>query len=296
MKIMVTLLTHHSSARLKRLVQSVMEVHPVPGVEMHPVVVVNSMNPNYYQEVLDLNLPVPVINTESNGRPGKGKNACLDYFLKSNCDFVSQIDGDDILYPTYLQSLWAHIKHYPCIDVLGIIPTDVIDTRDNVGGHKIDLPGNLFGHVWGISLVSPDGRGTAGPSESRIWREEYPCSHDFIILQSRKSAKIKMDEHLAVAEDHLYTFQLLAEHQRGDLCYFNTMSSDMYLIDRTTDNSVQKEFPYADWVDEFRQRTEQYVPRWRSSYDELPYIFKDILMYHHQKEEWMKDFIARNPV
>ena len=295
MKIMLTMLTHNCTKRLKRLVQSAMEVTPVPGVEFCPVVIVNSMNPDYYEQVLALDLPVPVINTESNGKPGKGKNACLDYFLKSNCDFVSQIDGDDIIYPTFLQSLFNHIRHYPCIDVLGVVPTDVITIDQDIGGHYIDLPGPLSGHVWGISLVAPPGK-DYGPAESHIWREHLPYSHDFIILQSRKSAAIKMSEDLPVAEDHLYTMQLLSEHQKGNLCYFNTMSSDMYVIDRTTDGSVQKQYPFAEHVDEFRQKTLEYVPQWRSSPNEIPFIFKDILINHVGKEEWMKDFITRNPV
>ena len=295
MKIMLTMLTHNCIKRLDRLVKSALEVHPVPGVEFFPVVIVNSTNPDYYDQVMALDLPVPVINTVSNGKPGKGKNACLDYFLSSNCDFVSQIDGDDILYPTYLQSLYNHIRHYPCIDVLGIVPTDVVTRNQQLGGHLIEMDDGLTGHVWGISLVAPSGR-EYGPAESHIWREHLPFSHDFIILQSRKSALIKMDENLPVAEDHLYTMQLLKEHQDGNLCYFNTMSSDMYVIDRTTDSSVQKTYPFAEHVEEFRQRTLDYVPQWRSSANEIPYIYKDLLINHHQKEEWMKDFIARNPV
>ena len=42
---------------------------------------------------------VDVTITESNGKPGKGKNSVLDHFLKSDNQYMVQIDGDDFLQP-----------------------------------------------------------------------------------------------------------------------------------------------------------------------------------------------------
>ena len=57
-----------------------------------------------------------------------------------------------------------------------------------------------------------------------------------------------MNEDIGNGEDHAYTYKLLAEHQKGNLCYFLSMSSDMYCIDRTTEGSAQKVHSYDDYL------------------------------------------------
>lgn len=287
-KIMLTILTTNSIEKLVRIVNNLLEIKQIPEVELTPIIVVNSTNFNYFQEVLKLKLPYPVIQTESNGLPGKGKNSCLDLFLNSNCDFISQIDGDDLLYPSYIESLYSHIKQFPCIDVLGVIPTDILNTKVNAG-HVAQVSEDLQAGVWGISLVTPSKK--LGIGESHIWSEDLPKSTDFIILQSKKSAKIKMSEDLPVAEDHLYSYQLLAEHQKGNLCYCLTMSSDMYIVDRTTEGSIQKKFAQKDSVALFKEKVSNTVPKWRSSIWELPIIYRPLFMTHLDKENWLRKFL-----
>ena len=291
MKIMLCILTSSCTKRLARLVKNLEEIHPVKDVTLAPLVVVNCLKDSYFQEVLQLGLPVPVVRTESNGKPGKGKNSCLDLFLSSDCDFISQIDGDDILYPTYLQSLVDHIKRVPNIDVLGTIPVDLLDYNPNIKGHKISLGKELYAGVWGVSLV-PAHQSNAGPGEAQMFSENLPNSVDFIILQSRKSAEIKMDEDIAVGEDHLYSYQLLAKHQKGELRYYHSMSSDLFLVDRTTEASVQKTFPQIYSVDELKQKTLNYVAKERSSLLELPIIYKELLLDQYCKEKWIRSFIS----
>jgi len=290
MKIMLCILTSSCTTRLARLVNNLKEIRPVKGVTLSPVIVVNCLKDSYFQEVLKLEIPLPVVRTESNGKPGKGKNSCLDLFLSSDCDFISQIDGDDILYPTYLESLADHIKRVPNIDVLGTIPIDVLDRDPNIKGHLISLNKGFYAGVWGISLV-PAHNGTAGPGEAKMFSEDLPNSVDFIILQSKKSALIKMDENIAVGEDHLYSYQLLAEHQKGNLSYYHTMSSDLFLVDKTTEVSVQKTFPQIYSVDELKEKTLKYVKRERSSLLELPIIYKDLLLDQYSKEKWIRSFL-----
>lgn len=292
MKIMLCLLSSSCISRLVRLVNNLNEIIPVKGVELCPIVVINTLDDSYFQKVLKLKLPIPVIRTDSNGKPGKGKNSCLDLFLNSDCDFVSQIDGDDILYPTYLQSLVNHINHFPCIDVLGIIPMDILDSQSTyLKGHVFKITNNYSAGVWGISLVPHSNY--FGPGVSTMWESALPSSVDFIILQSKKSAKIKMDEHIPVGEDHLYSFQLLAEHQKGNLVYCHTMSSDMFVVDRSTEYSIQKTYPQYESVDELKQKALQYVSVERSSLFELPVIYKDLILNKVQKQEWLTDFIRK---
>jgi len=286
---MTTLLTSNDIPKLARLVKSVNNVIKISPIEWEVVIVVNSIHEGYYENVCSLNLPFRVVNTESNGKPGRGKNACLDVFLESDCDFVSQIDGDDFLYPSYLQSLWNHYRHYPCIDVLGVVPCDCLCNFPLEQGHYWWVNDNYHASVWGTSMCALTE--TVGPQESHLFIDERPVSVDFIMLQSRKSAKIKMNEDIGNGEDHAYSYKLLAEHQKGNICYFLSMSSDMYCIDRTTEGSAQKVHSYEDYLQPMRDEALKHVLQSRSSPYELPVIYKELLMNHHQKQTWINKFI-----
>lgn len=289
MKLMTTLLTSNDVPKLQRLIRSVQGVIKINSLEWEVVIVVNSIHEGYYEQVLELDQPFRVVNTESNGKPGKGKNACLDVFLKSDADFVSQIDGDDMLYPSYLQSIYNHIKHFPCIDVLGVVPCDCLCSWELKSGHYWWVNEKYHASVWGTSMCAPSDN--MGPSMSHLFTAERPTSVDFIMLQSRKSAQIKMNEDIGNGEDHAYTYKLLAEHQKGNLCYFLSMSSDMYCIDRTTEGSAQKVHDYHEYLQPLRDEALRHVPKWRSSPYELPVIYKDLLMNHMQKAIWLNKFL-----
>ena len=257
MKLMTTLLTSNDIPKLARLVKSVQGVIRITPVEWEVVIVVNSIHEGYYEDVCALNLPFRVVNTESNGKPGRGKNACLDVFLESDCDYISQIDGDDFLYPSYLQSLWNHVNHYVYLDVLGVIPCDCICDWELQSGHYWWVNDKYHASVWGTSMCAPNE--TMGPQESHLFTEDRPVSVDFIMLQSRKSAQIKMNEDIGNGEDHAYTYKLLSEHQKGNLCYFLSMSSDMYCIDRTTEGSAQKVHSYDEYLGPLRDEALRHV-------------------------------------
>lgn len=294
MKLLVTLLTSSNVDKLRRLVDSFIisreKLLSKTFEEIKCVIVVNTLSDSYYQEVLAQRFSFPVVRTESNGRPGKGKNSCIDLFLDTDFDFLSQIDGDDILYPTYLESLSKHVEHIPSMDILGIVPMDVITTDSNVLGYKISLGPNSHAGVWGVSLVYPHTQ-LPGPGRSYMWDQDLPMSADFIILQSRKSCLAhKFNEEMGVGEDHLYSLQLLSDHQKGSLSYFHTMSSDMFIIDRTTEDSVQKIYPQAEYVQDLKDNARNFVTESRSSIWELPMLYKELLLSSTDKEEWLKSF------
>lgn len=281
MKLLITLLTHHNLPALKRLVKSAEDQYPESYLEVETVIVVNTLSDEYYQSVLDENFSFKVIRTESNGKPGKGKNSCRDLFLEGDADFVAQIDGDDLLYPTFLKSIAQHVKHYPNLDVLGTIPVDLVST-DKPGGYnfRCGINDEYWGGVWGVSLIKrPDhGVGQGG------WVDTVnPHSYDFILLQSKRSAVIRMDEDLPNGEDHLYSIQLLAEHQKRNLRYFITMSSDFQVIDQTMTNTIQHQFPFGNYAEEMKTKMLQHVNPWRSSQDELPMIFNELLISQEEK-------------
>ena len=287
MKLLLTLLTHHNLPSLKRLVKSAEHQYPDSYLEVETIIVVNTLSDEYYQSVLDEKFSFKVIRTDSNGKPGRGKNSCHGLFLKSDADFVSQIDGDDLLYPTFVKSIAQHIKHYPGLDVLGSIAIDVVENNKPRGGYTFQCGSNneFWGGVWGVSLFKRADHGV-GPG---AWLDQaLPLSYDFILLQSKRSAIIKIDEDIPISSDHIYSIQLLAEHQKRNIRYFITTSSDFFVVDRTFTNTIQHQVRQKDYVDEMKAKMLQHVSKWRSSLDELPVIFNQLLIGQEEKAEILK--------
>jgi len=286
MKLFLALLTHHKLDRLKRLVKTVELQYPEESIELTPVIVVNTLNDDYYQEVLDANLPFEVVRTESNGKPGKGKNSCMELFLQSDCDFMTQIDGDDFLYPTFLRSIANHVNHYPDIDVLGRIPLDYVSKTKSELGYTFMPDEDTHAAVWGVSLCN---FGERYPSRGNWLNPGNPIFCVRFMLHSRRSAEIRMHEDIGNGEDHLYGIQLLAEHIKGNLRFFLTASSDFSVIDKSLDNNIQVEFPQTEKDNNIlKARMSLYVSENRSSFDELPLIFKDLLLNQFEKEQFIK--------
>lgn len=289
MKHLVTLLTTSDLRGLERLVYVAQEeIIPAESLNTDFVIVVNTLDDTYYEKVLEKNFPLRVVRTESDGTAAKGKNSCHDLMLEEGYDYLTQFDGDDILYPTFLLSLEAHLKRMPNLDVLGILPCDILSTEELSAGHKFLASSTLYGSVWGTSACQAREVARGPGRHPYVWDAAgVTPSQDYFILQSRESCKIKMDERLVQAEDHLQSFKYLGEHQKGNLLYVQTMSSDMYIIDRSFPGSVQKATRGWDYVAWLQQEIPKYVPKWRSSFGELPCLYMDLLMDQYEKERWL---------
>jgi hypothetical protein len=286
-KILLCLLTHHKIDKLKRLIKSVKQIQEDSLIELEPIIIVNTLNDNYYKEVLNEGFPFKIIRTKSNGKPGMGKNSCRELFLKSDADFLSQVDGDDWLYPTWAKSISQHIYQYPNLDVLGLLPVDLVSNNER-GGHMFSCGFNnqYYGCVWGISLVN---RPSHGAGEGHWVNHQQPQSFDRIVLQSKLSAIYKMSEYIPNGEDHLYSIKLLSLHQKRKIRYFTTMSSDLYIHDCTLDDNIQKIFSQTDYVEEMKKEMFKHVLPWRSSQEELPVIFNELLLSQEAKAIYIKE-------
>lgn len=286
-KILITLLTNHKLDKLKRLVKSVETIIPNDSIEIEPVIVVNTLNDDYYNQVINEGFSVKVIRTESNGKPGMGKNSCRDLFLASDANFMSQVDGDDWLYPTWAESIAHHLQQYPNIDALGLVPVDLVAPVAPGGyGFRCGPDNKYYGGVWGVSLFK---RADHGPGEGHWVNEVHPTSFDRIVLQSRLSAIHRMHEDIPNGEDHLYSIQLLKEHQDRKIRYFITMSSDLCISDDTLTDNIQKVFPFEPHIQTMKDKMLQYVHPWRSSQEELPIIWNDLLLSQEAKSIYIKE-------
>ena len=98
---LVTLLTSSNSKLLKLSYQTIIK-QINHNFNYTIVIVVNSLDTYYFQEVCNefKNSEVEIIETESNGKPGKGHNSLFEIFRKKKqYDYLIPIDGDDFLYP-----------------------------------------------------------------------------------------------------------------------------------------------------------------------------------------------------
>lgn len=98
------------------------------------IIVVNSTNPNYYNQVLSEfeNINVEIIQTKSNGKPGMGHNSLITLFKNRPIyDYMLMIDGDDFLYPYALNQLQKCFQQQSNLDMLVLKSTDKFKFLDS---------------------------------------------------------------------------------------------------------------------------------------------------------------------
>ena len=289
--VLLAILTHHDLPRLERAIRSALRQLRA-NIDVKTQVVVNSQDDVHATAAVALcrQLDVPCVVTDSNGRPGRGKNACIDAFLASDCDYLCQLDGDNWLYPTWAQAVADHLNRAPALDGVGLLPVDCVGRTD---GYSWTLPDGLAASVWTTSTVYP--WPTVGPGIDNLWTE-YPINPAIIALISRQvAARWRFHEDLAVNEDYLMLLTYLAAHIHGDIEFWISMSSDWLVVDLLTPNSVT-DVHFHDH-DHFRRLARQVIDPARSSVVELPIIYPPMLQSGADKRQWIDELhISPHPL
>jgi hypothetical protein len=221
-------------------------------LEFAGVVMVNSTNPDYFAEAKSVadRYGWMCIGSESNGRPGKGKNACLSFFhnYDHGYDYMLLIDGDDILYPTAFGQLVKLCKFNP--DVVGLQTNDIIERVYREEARRVQLTHNSWLYSWF--------------DEQQNWHEKYAdlssysekllgqvITPDRIILISKKAAGLlQCSEKLPVYEDLVMSLYARYYSKMEQITYINTSDTYIYVYDKTNDSSVCKEYDRnhnGDW-------------------------------------------------
>ena len=120
-KFLITLLTSYNEYILYLSYMSIIQ-QMKHNLDYTIVIIVNSLDESYYNNVCKRfeSINVEIIQTESNGRPGKGHNSILELFKnRSEYDYLIPIDGDDFLYPYALQQISKILIYNPTIIVGG---------------------------------------------------------------------------------------------------------------------------------------------------------------------------------
>ena len=121
MYILITILSSFNEYILYETYNSVIN-QKNHNLKYNIIIVVNSLNQNYYEDVLKEfeNIDVEIIKTVSNGRPGMGHNSCINLFKnRKEYDYLIPIDGDDYLYPYGLHQIEKLFVYNPDIIVGG---------------------------------------------------------------------------------------------------------------------------------------------------------------------------------
>ena len=98
------------------------------------VIVVNSLNPEYYNDVcVEFQSDnVEIIQTQSNGKPSMGHNSVIKLFKnRIQYDYMLLLDGDDFLYPSALEQLEKCFKIHTHIDMISLKSIDKLKYIEN---------------------------------------------------------------------------------------------------------------------------------------------------------------------
>lgn len=237
----------------------------------HTTVVINTTDKTYEQQAFQwcYDNKITAVITESNGKPGKGKNAVLDHFLESEYDYMVQIDGDDFLQPHGVNVYnWVSENN----------PPDGIQIVYNNSWSSIEDPWSLYGaHPWHDNFLQwvEDNIDPAAQEHYRqVYdrREEYlkefqkhcqlslewnypkdvadPLDCPRLIFYSRNLAEsIRFREDLFIGEDTLLNYQVreLAHEGSIKLKKIKDNFEKTYSYDLDNSGIVKASERSADW-------------------------------------------------
>jgi hypothetical protein len=262
-------------------------------------VVINSKKPEFIQEIVRYcgfnNIKYTI--TESDGTPSTGKNAVFDVFKNSDYTHLSQLDGDDIFYPTFLTQVQRHLNKYPTTDVLSTIPLDIIITQPQEG--SVQLNNGLHTIVWGTHYYdNHDWVGFIG-KDPIIDGISVP-NYGRLVLYSKKIVEMdfRYDKEIMIGEDKKIHFDFLLAHQKDEISYWFTTASDMWCCDKTSQGIQLQKSGEDDMVVEDSESTSkimEYVRKTlihqRSAPGEIPIDYSAIALDYDDKLNFLNDFL-----
>lgn len=231
MKFLVGILTSEKIDKLERCIRSVLsQIDPA-----NVIVVINSLDERYQNLAVFLSeqYGLKSIVTESNGKPGKGKNSLLKYFLDTDYTHVVPVDGDDYLLPNAFEVLTnATVKHNAdiigLIDGLCLLGDELIETKE------------WFVHQEYMNRITdsidPKLYRKFNLQLERVRRtaSEYGnLFNRFIVLSKHAASLINYEEELSGAEDVKQGLLLKLAHSRNVVKYILLSNKDVYVYDVT---------------------------------------------------------------
>ena len=237
--------------------------------------------------------------TQCDGTPATGKNSAFDVFLNSDCSHLSQIDGDDFFYPTFLKHMQRHLFKFLTTDVLATLPSDLISTKDEPR-YKL-LENGHFALCWFTNYGNYSTSSMFG--EDRIFSPYHTGNYGRFVLYSRKVAeRFRFDPEFIVGEDLKLHFEFLHAFQKDEICYWFSTASDTWVRD-TSSFGVQKkhsnflkdgEYHIVEdkqLIKKLKEYIENNMLRERSAPAEIPIDYAPVFLNHLEKFEFLEKFI-----
>ena len=200
MNTLVAILTSDKIDKLERCIKSVYQQTALSDI----VVIINTMDTQYAtsaQQVCE-QYGIRYAVTDSNGTPAKGKNSVLDFFLNTEYDYLTQIDGDDYLTPNAINKIHGIIENNPDIDILGLTN----NTMTCQG--KQYIVQDFFESSDIYSFAGIAGREALNLiALGKFMINHLPCNR--MLLYSRRCAEsFRFDESFTGAEDIVASYEL----------------------------------------------------------------------------------------
>lgn len=193
-------------------------------------VVINSKDESFVSDMTTycLGKKINFEVTVSDGTASTGKNSVFNVFNNTDYTHLTQLDGDDIFYPTFLRHIERHLTRYPNTDVLSTIPCDSI--FENSSENYKELKNGDYACLWGNNYVDfrdylPFGR------DPIVDNVSIPNYARLILFSKKASENFKYDSEVLVGEDLKIHFDFLWAHQHDELSYWFTTASDIWVRD-----------------------------------------------------------------
>ena len=264
MKVLSLILTSSKLDLLERCYDSIVNQDP-HGFELTIKIIVNTLNDKYYQQVVKkYSKLVEVVRTESNGRPGRGHNSCLEYYRQhqDEYDYFSMIDGDDMYYPCAFSQMYKHVEKYN-IDLLHLILNDKVHYNNDENFNAKILKYNF----WLISAFNDyaDWWIKSCPKDPLKYQVADCKTPSRILLANKKifqtTNPIEYSEKMKLYDDMIAFISFYDAHLRGEINSCYTTDTNIYLYNALNDDSMSYAFTKQKHTEEdrvFRNEVQKY--------------------------------------
>jgi hypothetical protein len=273
---------------------SCVKQEPLVSTSLKTHVIINSRNQEFVDEMSAwcARLDIPFDITKSNGTPSRGKNEAVRYFRRSSHDGMVMLDGDDLMYPVAAKQIERHVAHHTGTDLLIVKPSDQVQSYEQEGAAKVS--DDQYAICWGTNTCKM--RYEYGPGVHPMWQDKTAARNlGGHVYYSRKTADmLEYDEEQLLGEDLLFEFEAFKLHLEGKLSFWLSFASDVQLLDRTNDNGgIQQQNNGENgsiYYDRLVSKVSSFLNPDRSSFEELPIEFPDMMLNWHGKIDFIKRF------
>ena len=245
-RFLITLLTSSNERLLKLSYETVIN-QKNHNLDYEVIIVVNSLNSDYYSDVCKefSDYDVEIVETESNGKPGKGHNSLFNvFFERIDYDYMISLDGDDFLYPYALSQLEKCLKMKEKLDIICLYGNDTIrGFNDSEGNNDIYLTNNFYLRMgYNIPKIFHESKSLKNPFNCNIETNGVItvlrfilCSRDFII--KNKDIDLYCNE-CNILDDYRFYLNFIDNILNKNMKGVIINSDHIYLYNNINDSSI----------------------------------------------------------